>query len=74
MLGLSFQNAIKNVSFSYEVHCGTSNYPNSELNIIVDDERKNFLSSRGENISIEKFVKEIELIGFKVSKYRHPNV
>ena len=73
-LGLTIENAAQAITFSYEIHCGTSNYPNSELNIIIDKKRQNFLSSRGENLSIEKFIKQLENIGFSVLKYRHPNV
>ena len=55
--GRRIENAIDCLTFSYEVHCDSSNYPNSELNVVVGKDRKVFLSSRVENVSLEKVVK-----------------
>lgn len=71
---LKVRDALERLTFSYEVHRGTSNYPNSELNLILDGERRRFLSSRGENVTLEKVVKELEALGFGVVRYRHPDV
>lgn len=71
---IEIDDALNRLAFSYEVHRGTSNYPNSELNIVVDGSRRRFLASRGENITLEKVTKKIESLGFNVTRYRHPDV
>ena len=70
----SVENAIERLAFSYEVHCGASNYPNSELNVVLDGSRIHLLSSRGMNSTLLKVIAQLEALGFKINKYRHPDV